>query len=313
MNLLLQKKHSIYSKCARGLLPFSRFKNYRNLLNKTLELAKKIYYQNKFSALNNDSKQTWKVINKVSNPCKTQKNTLLVENGVVIDDELTLAYKFNNYYSDCTPPCNTDTDPVFYMDMNPNTFFCPPFGPQEILNTLSHLKNNSILNSLPVNLLRILNEPLCFLLSHVYNLAVSSEVFPNSFKCGVITPIPKKGNPKIISNNRAITNYNPLAKCFDKLLYKRLYNFFDKCNLFSKYQFGFLKKKGIEQATLNLIYDINNANRNNETTCAIFIDLTKAFDCVDHNILLSKLYRYGIRGSILNFFKSRKSKSCYQN
>ena len=229
---------------------------------------------------------------------------MFVENGIVIEDEQIMAHKYNHYHSDCTPPCSDDTNPVFYMDMHVNNFFCFPFEPQEILNTLSHLKNNSMLSTLPVKLLRFLNEPLCFMLSRVFNLAISSEVFPSSFKCGVITPIPKKGDPKIMSNNRSITTYNPLAKCFDKLLYNRVYNFFDTFKLFSKFQFGFLKKKGIEQAALNLIYDINKANQNNETTCAIFIDLTKAFDCVDHDILLMKLYRYGFRGPILNFFKS---------
>ena len=72
------------------------------------------------------------------------KNTVFVENGVVIEDEQIIAHKYNHYHSDCTPPCSNDTNPLFYMDMHANYFFCFPFEPQKILNTLSNLKNNSI-------------------------------------------------------------------------------------------------------------------------------------------------------------------------
>ena len=300
---LILKKHSIYSKCVRKLLPFSRFKNYRNLLNKTLNLAKKIYYEEQFSVVNNNSKKTWEIINKVTNPCKV-KNIVIKENNILLDNENVLAHNFNLYFPASTPPCNINQNPVYHMPMHSNSFFCQPFHPQEVVNTLCQLKNNSLLDECPIQLLKYLNEPLSFLLCRVFNLAVANETFPNALKCGVITPIPKKGNPKSMSAYRPVTTLNPESKIFDKLLYNRLYAFFDKNNLFTKYQFGFLKKKGIEQAALNLIYDINKANQNNETTVAIFIDLTKAFDCVDHGILLNKLYRYGIRGSILNFFRS---------
>ena len=302
---LINKKHSIYSKCKRGLLPFNRFKNYRNLLNKTLDLAKKIYYTEKFHNINQDSRQTWKIINSVSNPTKSKviKRNILI-NNVNIDDDLTLAFEFNQYFSNAVPRRAISNNPTYFIEMSPNNFFFHPISPQEVLNILCQMKNNSILSEMPIKLLKLLNEPLCFLFSKIFNLAIENEIFPDVLKCGVITPIPKKGNPKLISNHRGITIINPPSKIFDKLLYNRLYKYFEKVDLFTDRQFGFLKKRGIEQAALNLIHSINKANNLNETTVAVFIDLTKAFDCINHEILLGKLYRYGIRGSILNFFRS---------
>ena len=301
---LISKKYLLYSKCSMGLLPFSHFKNYRNLLNRTLDLAKSIYYENSFKNLKGNSKQTWKVINKLSNPCKKKKQLNVYENNILIDNDQTLAIKFNSYFRDATPTSNNPCNPSYHMDINPNTFFCAPISPQEVLNTLSTMKNNSLLSDLPIKLLKLLHEPLSFLLSRVFNLAIANETFPDVLKCGVITPIPKKLNAKSIPDHRGITILNPISKILDKLLYNRLYSFFDTFNLFSPQQFGFLKKRGIEQAALNLMYHINKANSQNETTVAVFIDLTKAFDCLDHNILINKLYRYGIRGSFLNFLKS---------
>ena len=119
---LILKKHSIYSKCVRKLLPFSRFKNYRNLLNKTLNLAKKIYYEEQFSVVNNNSKKTWEIINKVTNPCKV-KNIVITENNILLDNENVLAHNFNLYFPASTPPCNINQNPVYHMPMHSNSFF----------------------------------------------------------------------------------------------------------------------------------------------------------------------------------------------
>ena len=194
--------------------------------------------------------------------------------------------------------------------MNHNTFYLSPITNQEVFNMLFSTKTNSKFSDLPIKILRYLGEPLRVLLTSLFNFAISNNTFPSILKIGHITPIPKKGNLNNIKNYRPITIINSISKIFDAILYNRLYDFFSKNNLFSNYQFGFRRKRGIEQAAMNLIYEINSALQNDETCVAIFIDLTKAFDRVDLNILERILYKYGIRGDTLKFLKSYLTNRC---
>ena len=311
---LINKKHLIYRKCKLKLLPFSRYKGYqnllnRNLLNKTLRLAEKAYYEDKFSDISSNSKQTWKLINSLSNPCKKNKKILLKENGTIIEDMKILSNKFKDEYSNVPPQSNINI-PLNHINMNNNTFHLSPITNQEVFNMLFSTKTNSIFSDLPIKILRYLGEPLCVLLTSLFNFAISNNTFPSILKIGHITPIPKKGNLNNIKNYRPITIINSISKIFDAILYNRLYDFFSKNNLFSNYQFGFRRKRGIEQAAMNLIYEINSALQNDETCVAVFIDLTKAFDRVDLNILERILYKYGIRGDTLKFLKSYLTNRC---
>ena len=151
-----------------------------------------------------------------------------------------------------------------------------------------------------IALLKLLKEPFCVLLCNLFNFAIEKSEFPSILKAGTITPIPKINNPKAIKEYRPITIQNPFSKIFDEALYDRFYSFFEKYNLLSPFQFGFTKGKGIEQATLNLMNNINRANKNNEYLVFIYIDLTNAFNSVN----LNKLFRYGIRGDLLKFMES---------
>ena len=300
---LIDKKHLIYRKCRLNVLPFHRYRTYKTMLDKTIKLSKKCYYEDKFKNLKGKPRDTWRLINSVSNPCKTNKDNLVKENGMIIDDQKMLCDKFLDFFSSISTNSQNSNIPRTYIQANNNNFFLFPVTYQEVFTTLYSMKNNSLLANLPIRLLKSLGEPFCIFLTRLFNKAISTNTFPDELKLGTITPIPK-GNSKDLRQHRGITILNPPSKILDKLLYKRLYNYFDKHKLFSKFQFGFLRKKGTEQAAMNLMYHINTALQNDETCIAVFIDLTKAFDLVDHKILEHKLHKYGIRGNALEFFHS---------
>ena len=95
-----------------------------------------------------------------------------------------------------------------------------------------------------------------------------------------------------------------LNKIFENILYARLVNYIEKFYLFYKYQFGFRTNHSTEHALIEIVDQIRLSIDKNQLTCGIFIDLSKAFDTVDHNILINKLDHYGIRGNALNLFRS---------
>ena len=136
------------------------------------------------------------------------------------------------------------------------------------------------------------------------NLSFSTGIFPNNLKTAKVIPIHKKGSKLDCTNYRPISLLSNIDKIFEKLIYKRVYGFLEKNKVLYNYQFGFRKKVSTAQTLLNMSQKILDALDKGQYACGVFIDLQKAFDTVDHDILLKKLFHYGIRGNALSLFRS---------
>ena len=119
-----------------------------------------------------------------------------------------------------------------------------------------------------------------------------------------MTPIFKKGDRKFLSNYRPIANLPILSKIIEKLIHKRFNNFFSKFNTINPNQFGFQPGKSTEQAIIRLLDSLYDCINQNKFAIAVFVDYKKAFDTINHEILIKKLELLGIRGRALNFVKS---------
>ena len=128
--------------------------------------------------------------------------------------------------------------------------------------------------------------------------------FIDSFKVAKVVPIFKKGDSKSIINYRPISLLPCFSKILERITHSRLISFLDKHQFFFTQQLGFRDKHSTELATTYLISKIINAMEHSEITLGIFLDLSKAFDTINHNILFTKLFYYGIRGLSLEWFKS---------
>ena len=176
----------------------------------------------------------------------------------------------------------------------------------EINEVISDLKNSNSTGYDDYNTKFIkLSAPLLApALEKIFNLSINTGVYPDSLKIAKVIPIFKNGSKSSVNNYRPISILSPINKIFEKIIYSRLIKYIDKFNLLYKYQYGFRKNHSTEHALIELMDQIKLNIGKNKMSCGIFIDLSKAFDTVDHKILLSKLEHYGIRGTTLDLLKS---------
>ena len=314
---LVHKKHSIFKNCKRNIFPFSQFRIYRNML-KLLELAKALHYKTHFSEISSDSKATWKLINQCLNKEKSDKYPIeFLHNDAIINDDNEATNIFAKSFFEIKKPQaphnRLHSSRFLNFPIHGNSAFFQPFTNSEIIIAISQLKKNSFHTSeIPVELIQLIAPKLSLFLTPLFNSCLDKGIFPQCLKSAFIKPRYKKGKKSLISNYRPISVLNTISKIFEDVIYSRLINFFQTNNLFSPQQFGYLKGKGIEKAALTFLYDIYQAKLEGLSSAATFIDFSKAFDTIDHKILLRKLYCYGIRGPPLQLISSFLSNRIYQ-
>ena len=159
-------------------------------------------------------------------------------------------------------------------------------------------------NSIPIKLLKILSRHISSPLSQIINESFLSGIFPEKMQHAKVIPLFKTGCPVTVSNYRPISLLSVFSKISEKLVYKRLYNFLEVDKILYNLQFGFRASHSTNHALISLTESIKNTLDNKRLGCGIFIDLQKAFDTVNHQILLNKLKHYGVRGIALAWFSS---------
>lgn len=146
----------------------------------------------------------------------------------------------------------------------------------------------------------------------LFNRILTDGVFPEEWKLACVVPIHKGGSKKIVNNYRPISLLPLIAKLFEKILHTRIYNFLDDSEFFSPCQSGFRPHMGTYDTLSTVLkYIYENFNRCTPVS-SIFFDLSKAFDSIDHHILITKLKSSGINGSclklLLNYLDNRKQR-----
>ena len=159
-------------------------------------------------------------------------------------------------------------------------------------------------SSIPTNILKLFEKESSKPLSEMINMSFNQGVFRDILKIANVIPIHKKGHKPNCNNYRPISLLSNTSKIFEKFMHIHLVNFLRKNKLLFCHQFGFRNGYSVNHALTSLTELIRKALHEENFVCGVFIDLQKAFETVDHNILFSKLYHYGVKGTSHQWFKS---------
>ena len=290
------------------------YKRARNRVKNEILKSKRKYQKSYFEKHNSDIKKTWEGIRKLVNVKKTSDFSIsqLNLNGKIIDDPTAIANSFNNFFANVGP--NTEKNvpkvphisPSFYLKNRVQLdFIIAHISEQDILDIITALPIKSTgPASVPIKLLKLVADIIVVPLCRIINLSFTTGVFPDILKVAKVIVLHKGGSTQDMNNYRPISLLSIFDKIIEKLMHARLYEFLELHNILFLNQFGFRKFHSTSHSLVEITEEIKESIDNGKYGCGIFIDLKKAFDTVNHKILLSKLEHYGIRGSLLKWFES---------
>ena len=234
-------------------------------------------------------------------------NKIRINNNEIISDPKCISNLFNNYFIDKIMPNNNSGDRVTkHITSRKNSMFMRPSLPSDIFKIISGLNNtNSVgYDGICTKILKAVAGEICSPLSYIINLCISEGIFPDALKKSVIKPLFKKQDRELMEYYRPISLIPIFSKIIEKYIYKELNLYLEANNILCYEQKGFRKHKSINLAIYDFLHTVMTNMDKNSPVCAVFCDMTQAFDYVQHNILLKKLDAYGIRGNVLELLKS---------
>ena len=169
---------------------------------------------------------------------------------------------------------------------------------------LTPTKKTYGLYSCPTRVLKSARHIIAGPLATLINISVQKGNFPSKLKYAKIVPVYKDGDESEPCNYRPISLLSIFNRIFEKVMYNRLKSFLNKHDIFYQKQYGFRDQRSTEHAILDIVNKIQENMDKGMFSCGVFIDLQKAFDTVNHHILLQKLNHYGVRGIINDWFHS---------
>ena len=293
-----------------------RYKTYRQVLQKTKRASKKAHYLGKCEDFRSNTKKLWQLINNVCSKQNDKTNCIdrLRVGNIEHNNLEKITNEFARYFSTvgdsfASKVGTSHTSVQNYIKKiprSPKSLFLTPCTPIEIDTIIRKLPNKSSSGYDGVSnvLLKKISPSIVNILTELYNESIEQGVFPTVMKYAEVVPLYKGGTSIDSSNYRPISLLITLSKVLEKLIYKRTYNFLDSTGQLYNSQYGFRSKHSCENAVMELISEIVKNQSKNKHTLAIFLDLSKAFDTLQHSVLFSKLDQYGIRGNSLDWFKS---------
>ncbi len=294
----------------------NNLKSMNTNIKKSIRHAKKEYYSNLFNKLKSDIKGTWKIITSILNKTKNKSSFpsfFRDEDNRIITDKVQIANKFNSFFSTIGSKLarnikNVDNKSFEeYLKKQINSKFkfheVDEDSVNKIIDNLAP-KTSFGFDGISTKLLKKIKITILKPITLIINQMLNTGVFPDKLKIAKINPIFKKDDETLFTNYRPISLLPVISKIFEKVMYQQVYNYSQEKKLFFNSQYGFRTGHSIDYAAIELIDRIILKMDKMDTPLGIFIDLSKAFDTLDHNILIAKLKYYGFDELALKLMES---------
>ena len=309
------------------------YKKQRNFCVSLLEKEKKKYYNNLDLKIFDDNKTFWQRIKPLFSDKQKSllSDIILVENDIITSDKKEVAEKLNNFFIEAVDNLDIETylpgnmdetlpktlqEIINKYDNHPsiqkikenvseeNNFSFSDMTSHDLENQIRKLdtKKANIEDDFPTKILIETNDIVSYHLSTFYNKAKNNQNYPTSLKVANVTPIHKKDEKTLMKNYRPVSLLPIVSKLYEKTMYNQILTYIDKS--LSPYLFGFRKGHSTEQCLTIMLEAWKKALDEKKYAGAILTDLSKAFDCLNHDLLVAKLSAYGFDHISLKFIYS---------
>ena len=348
MNKILSKAFMQRSKLKNKFNKFpsnineENYKRQRNYCVNLLRREKKKYYNNLNINTITDNKTFWKTIK----PLFSEKNNpggkiTLIENGTIISEDIKVANTFNDYFTNVVKTLNIQEsitedevedsiedcisryenhESIIRIKQNINIDNIFQFSASNLENMEKKINDLNIhkpttINHIPAKILASVKDISSNYIHYFYNKSIKEGLFPNSLKLADITPAHKKGDKSDKENYRPISILPTPSKIFEKIIYEDIYNYMN--DKLSPCLCGFRKGYSSQYCLILMLERWKEALDNKNLAGAILTDLSKAFDCLNHNLLIAKLEAYGFSrlslALISSYLTGRKQRTKVNN
>ena len=293
----------------------NKYKAYRNKLKGIVRKSRITYLHHKCAEFRQDSKRLWQLVNTLIGK-ETNKTHVIesIRSGSLLKyDPYSITNTFCEFFATVgekyAEKFKTKGDETTtYLDKierNDKTLFLHPCTQNEVETLIQNLphKKSSGHDNISNILLKKISQNIKCPLSIIFNKSMLQGKFPEAMKLADISPLYKSKDQNECTNYRPISLLLTISKLLEKIMYKRTYNFLEQTGQLYNSQYGFRTGHSCENAISELLAETIKSNQEGLYTVSMFLDLSKAFDTLEHEVLLKKLERYGIRGNSNNWFR----------
>ena len=292
-----------------------RYRIFNNDFNKNKRDAKTMYYDKVLQENKSSMKKTWAILNSALGKKYNNRFPKKIQlHDKVICEDKHIVNIFNEQFINAGKDIKhkiPKVNEIFTQYMpHPikNSMFIDSVDTHEIRSIINKLKakSSSGFDNISCKMVKLSTYYIIEPITHIINVSLNTGVVPKNMKVAKVVPIFKKGAPADPNNYRPVSLLPSFSKILERVMFNKIIKFTEIHGILFNHQYGFRAKHSTIHPIIHLLNDCaRNYNKSaSESTLAIFCDLSKAFDVINHNILFDKLYTYGIRGIALEWLHS---------